>query len=1798
MPRTTKTRLAIDLAFVLGVSSQCFGIAHAQVDTASPVEIVSPQTGLDVTTNGVPVINIAAPRADGTSYNVYNKLDAGPEGLIFNNSADIGQSVIGGTVLANENVRAGGAARLILNEVTSGTRSDLQGPLEIFGSRAGLIIANPAGITCNGCGFINVSRATLSTGRPTFDGNGAFGGLQVTGGSVNVEGAGLLAGDVDFFDIVSQTAIINATLVARDLLISGGAVDFSYANRAPNSLGWSSGIVIDSSALGGMYANRIRLIGSGAGVGINLLGVVSADQGSAAIVSDGAINARTILAGRDIVVASRDASVTIEGNVAAGGAAIVRAGGNINIADNQASVNQAVDEYNQAYAEWLARNPPTYDPDPTLHELPVCCDGGGEPPPVYEPVALVGALVEAGSMVSLTAGGDIVHNNRGSIVSNTVQARAGNDITVGGGSKIYGGDIVLEARRDINFIARTQPVTTYNHTNLGGGNYNNRVSSSLAVTGAEVEAVGTFIASAGRDLSIETAIINAEGIASLEAGRDVVVTGVASTATTTETWKTSKRVTGSSYETVSIFDGSAVSANGALFVNAGDELEINGSSLASNEDIRFGAGSGTIAISGSDISSIGDTLMTGQNILVQGSLNSFSFDETIRTVKRGFLSKKTTTAVASNDIETVFASTIIADSVTLASHGDVNILDSNIASEMSTDILAGGSIIIGSLPAESGFYNSLRVKKSGLSIGSDGFFLGVSKSSQITTLDLISNTGSVIGAARGDVSLSAGVAGLRTAATIPTGALAIKGSEVTAPGLISLSGDDVYVQNNFDTANSTSIYRQSSFGLSLNFYENVTAAANSVSGLPGRVDAAATGAAGTAITIASETLRSVAAVTTALTNTAGVTASIGFSSYKRSSAAQEIGVVDANIAGGSVDIRANDVHVAGSTITALNDLTIVAQRDATFTSAQNQLATQDSSSSTSFGFGGTLGVGVVGGVNANLFVNFGTSASSGYGSQTSHFNSQVVAGGTMSLTAGRDAALRGAVVQGRDLSTSIGRNLLIESLQDSSNRYNSGNGFNLGLSYGAGVGSGFKAGVNYDYALGSSSRVFEQSSLTAKNGALYAGVAGDIRLVGGVIAALDDARADTGRMIVRTGSLTVVDLADTADTIDYGFAASIDFNNVFEQGYNGNNYPVIDAYYANAAFAQDTRATIGGGELTVSAGAPETINRDVTRSQVVTKDSAAGFGIYLDPAAAAEVYNLVDGIANGRRNGEPQYRSTILNGVNALRTRPLGLIQDAVIEIQNIGSTLGDPESRNDSAVERLFNQFGAQFSDRDTMRVRRASQITEDVIASTIAKGWDPTLARQLAEAPEFQVLIEKVAAVDVEEYRLNQRPINFRIPEQGTAPAASAPPPPPGPNTDTVVADIIVTGQRIPSGDNRPSLAHEATAAIGGYYNNGSALTRGFIDASIGVLAGGPVGYVVGEATSAAQQRLLPKSVQEFIADASTGLNVGIDSLFQGRRFNAVGTENANRDNTFQSHDATTGTGLVVQAIPGLSAVLRRGGGRLAGAPRRAERQRGGTCSFSGETFVRTMLGLKLIKDIEVGTDQVWARDQRTGKMGYRAVEGHYSNPYDVTVRVTIRDAETGNEQVLVSNKIHPFFVQLPEGVTVPASSEGHSYDGTIARGAWVDAANLQAGYRLLNDDGSWAIVAAVVSTPEPLTAYNLKVSGFHTYFVTGNATAEPVWVHNDCKTPQYPTSYPNENLYFGQHPNQQFHSERRLLENGIDVPSTYEAIRADINSRPALKTGEYRLEIITVNGRRMQYGARRLPDGKINVGRVTPL
>ncbi len=261
---------------------------------AEGVVVSGPGTSLGQAGNGVPIINIAAPNGSGLSHNQFSDYNVGQQGLILNNATDRTQATqLGGIILGNPNLQ-GAAANVILNEVNGANASQLRGYTEVAGHAAKVIVANPHGITCDGCGFINTPQVTLSTGKPVLDGRGAVSGYQVDGGSVALEGAGLNADNVERFDIITRSARLSAQLRARELNIITGRNDvdaqtLAATPRAGNAAD-APGLAIDSSALGGMYAGAIRLVGTEAGVGVRLAGNVAASGGDIRLDANGQLS--------------------------------------------------------------------------------------------------------------------------------------------------------------------------------------------------------------------------------------------------------------------------------------------------------------------------------------------------------------------------------------------------------------------------------------------------------------------------------------------------------------------------------------------------------------------------------------------------------------------------------------------------------------------------------------------------------------------------------------------------------------------------------------------------------------------------------------------------------------------------------------------------------------------------------------------------------------------------------------------------------------------------------------------------------------------------------------------------------------------------------------------------------------------------------------------------------------------------------------------------------------------------------------------------------------------------------------------------------------------------------------------------------------------------------------------------------------------------------------------------------------------------------------------------------------------
>src|SRR5699024_1537367 len=118
----------------------------------------------------------------------------------------------------NEFLKTTGGAKIILNEVNSKRASQLNGYIEVVGRKAQVIIANPAGISCDGCGFINADRSTLTTGKALLD-KGQLTGYQVEQGKIAITGKGLDSSRQDYTDIIARSVALNADLHAKALTV-------------------------------------------------------------------------------------------------------------------------------------------------------------------------------------------------------------------------------------------------------------------------------------------------------------------------------------------------------------------------------------------------------------------------------------------------------------------------------------------------------------------------------------------------------------------------------------------------------------------------------------------------------------------------------------------------------------------------------------------------------------------------------------------------------------------------------------------------------------------------------------------------------------------------------------------------------------------------------------------------------------------------------------------------------------------------------------------------------------------------------------------------------------------------------------------------------------------------------------------------------------------------------------------------------------------------------------------------------------------------------------------------------------------------------------------------------------------------------------------------------------------------------------------------------------------------------------------------------------------------------------------
>ena len=215
------------------------------------------------TASGIPLVNIAAPLAGGVSRNDYERFNVPEKGAVLNNSYTLSKTELAGFVQGNANM-AGGPAKIILNQVTSGHPTTMNGFLEVAGMKADVVIANPNGITVNGGGFINTGRAILTTGKPEYSRDNQWKDIRVSNDAmIVIDGKGLNGEKADAIELYTRAAKILGQIKAETLQVTTGAnvIDAKSGTVAAiEGSGVKPQVAIDAADLGAMNAGRIFFV--------------------------------------------------------------------------------------------------------------------------------------------------------------------------------------------------------------------------------------------------------------------------------------------------------------------------------------------------------------------------------------------------------------------------------------------------------------------------------------------------------------------------------------------------------------------------------------------------------------------------------------------------------------------------------------------------------------------------------------------------------------------------------------------------------------------------------------------------------------------------------------------------------------------------------------------------------------------------------------------------------------------------------------------------------------------------------------------------------------------------------------------------------------------------------------------------------------------------------------------------------------------------------------------------------------------------------------------------------------------------------------------------------------------------------------------------------------------------------------------------------------------------------------------------------------------------------------------------
>lgn len=737
--------------------------------------------------------------------------------------------------------------------------------------------------------------------------------------------------------------------------------------------------------------------------------------------------------------------------------------------------------------------------------------------------------------------------------ANNLAINAGRDLLNSGGVLTSGADTNLKAGRDVKLTSVQQVVS--NDQGVRHSDY------SVTQNGSSLQAGRDLTVSAGRDINAVASAI--------EAKRDVAMTAtgdlsLVSAANEQHSASKTRKVTSQEDHVQQV--SSTVAAGGNVALKAGDDLSLSASKVTAGKEAYLYAG--------------------GDVNLVAEENSDYSYYRKTKTSRSG-LSSSQKTRIDSTHAVTQESSSVSGDTVAIRAGQDIGVSGSNIVSTNDTSLLAGGNIQIESATETFEESHSSSKKKSGLlSSGGIGFTLGSTSLENTSTSKTESGKASTVGSVLGNVSIEAGKD------------LGVKGSELIAGKDITLVGQNVEIVAAEHHNSSEQTAKSKSSGLTL-----------ALSGTVGSAMDAAYQITRQATQEEDSRLSALQGIKAGLTGVqawqaaqdnggmnagnvgqfVGVSVSLGGQkSSSRQTQEQTVSQGSSLTSGNDLTIVAKgkdadgtggDIRVQGSQLKAANDLTLSAGRDIHLEAAANTQKLDGKNSSSGGAIGASIGVSDDG-FGLSIFANANKGSGKEKGNGTTWTETTLDAGNQASLLSGRDTTLKGAQVNGDKVVADVGRDLTLQSLQDTDDYKSKQSNVSGGASVtiiGAGGASG-NLSVSQSKLDSTYKSVQEQTGLFAGKGGYQVEVGKHTHLDGSVIAST----AEAGKNRLSTGTLGWSDIKNKAEFKSQMASASISGGNNGASGFT-SNMPTgtLIAFNHSGSASGTTSTAVSAGTLEI-----------------------------------------------------------------------------------------------------------------------------------------------------------------------------------------------------------------------------------------------------------------------------------------------------------------------------------------------------------------------------------------------------------------------------------------------------------------------------------------------------------------------------------------------------------------------------------------------------------------------------------------